>query len=291
MKKIRVFEAFSGIGAQHEGWSRLQKDFPDDVRFEFVGMSEIDPYAEISYKAAHGDVPNYGDITKIDWEQVPDFDMFTWSFPCTDISNAGKQAGLSADSGTRSSLAWECIKALRIKRPKWALMENVKALMQKKFAADFAQLRKEIEDLGYVNYYVVMNSKDFSVAQNRERVFMVSILRTDDAPAPTYNFPKGFPLTKCVEDYMEPAEEIGEEYYISQDRVTGKVLSDMLDQPNVREEMENLYHDEIKAAIADGAKSLLTSPSHGGRLSQLNSLRLKTRSIPNLDCRFFTETA
>lgn len=244
MRKIKVFEAFSGIGAQHEGWSRLQKDFPDDVQFEFVGMSEIDKYAEISYKAAHGDVANYGDITKIDWTQVPDFDMFTWSFPCTDISNAGKQAGLSADSGTHSSLAWECIKALRIKRPKWALMENVKALMQNKFAADFAQLRKEIEDLGYVNYYAVLNAKDYSVAQNRERVFMVSILRTEDDPNPTYNFPKGFPLTKCVEDYMEPVENVGEEYYISQDRVTGKVLYDILDQPNVREEMEKLYHAE-----------------------------------------------
>ncbi len=245
MKRIRVFEAFAGIGAQHEGWSRLQKDYSSDVQFEFVGISEIDRYAEISYKAAHGDVTNFGDVTQIDWGgQIPDFDMFTWSFPCTDISNAGKQAGLSAESGTRSSLAWECIKALRIKRPKWALMENVKALMQKKFAADFAQLRKEIEDLGYVNYYAVMNSKDFGVAQNRERVFMVSILRTEDDPNPTYNFPKGFPLTKCVEDYMEPAEDIGEEYYISQDRVTDKVLSDMLDQPNVREEMEKLYHAE-----------------------------------------------
>ena len=67
MKRIRVFEAFAGIGAQHEGWSRLQKDYSSDVQFEFVGISEIDRYAEISYKAAHGDVTNFGDVTQIDW--------------------------------------------------------------------------------------------------------------------------------------------------------------------------------------------------------------------------------
>lgn len=81
MKTIRVFEAFAGIGAQHEGWERLQKNYPEYVNFEFVGISEIDDHAVISYKAAHGEITNYGDISKINWDEVPDFDMFTWSFP------------------------------------------------------------------------------------------------------------------------------------------------------------------------------------------------------------------
>lgn len=127
-------------------------------------------------------------------------------------------------------------------------MENVSALCQKKFSADFAQLRKELEDLGYANFYQLINSKDMGIPQNRLRVFMVSILRTADNPNTTYNFPAPIPLTKCVEDYMEPAEEIGEEYFISQDRVTNKVLSDILDQSNVRAEMEKLYHEEWKEA-------------------------------------------
>lgn len=248
--KIRVFEAFAGIGCQREGFEMLQEDFLDDVQFEFVGISEIDAHAVISYNAVHGETPNYGDISKIDWEQVPDFDLFTWSFPCTDISNAGKQGGLSKGSGTRSSLAWEAMRAIKEKRPKYALMENVKALTQKKFAEDFSQLRKEIEDLGYVNFYAVLNAKDYGVAQNRERVFMWSILRTESDPNPTYNFPAKTQLTKCVEDYMEPAEGIGEEYFISQDRVTNKVLSDILDQPNVRAEMEKLYHEEWQKELS-----------------------------------------
>ena len=130
-------------------------------------------------------------------------------------------------------------------------MENVKALTQKKFMPDFLRLQDELTNMGYANFWKVMNAKDMGVAQNRERVFMVSILRTESDRAPTYNFPAKIPLTKCVEDYMEPAEEIGEEYFISQDRVTNKVLSDILDQPNVRAEMEKLYHKEWKERLGN----------------------------------------
>lgn len=108
-----------------------------------------------------------------------------------------------------------------------------------------------LDSLGYTTFWKVINSKNMGIAQNRERVFAVSILRTADNPTPTYNFPAPIPLTKCVEDYMEQAEEIGEEYFISQDRVTNKVLSDILDQPNVRAEMEILYHEEWKEANSD----------------------------------------
>ena len=108
----------------------------------------------------------------------------------------------------------------------------------------FLQVVDRLDKLGYTSFYQLINSKDMGVLQNRLRVFMISILRTEDDPNPTYNFPTPIPLTKCVEDYMEPAEEIGNEYFISQDRVTNKVLSDILDQPNVRAEMEKLYHEE-----------------------------------------------
>ena len=169
---------------------------------------------------------------------------------CQDISNAGKQRGLEQGSGSRSSLLWECEKIIKAKRPQYLLMENVKALVQKKFMPEFQRWIDTLKELGYANYWKVLNAKDFGVAQNRERVFMVSILRTEDNPNPTYNFPAPMPLTKCVEDYMEPAEEIGEEYFISQDRVTNKVLSDILDQPNVRAEMEKLYHEEWQKALS-----------------------------------------
>lgn len=170
--------------------------------------------------------------------------MLTYSFPCTSISNAGKQAGLEKGSGTASSLLWECEKIIKAKRPQYLIMENVKALVQKKYMPHFQEWLNLLDKLGYTTYWKVINAKDMGVAQNRERVFAVSILCTEDNPNPTYNFPDKIPLTKCVEDYMLPAEEIDESYFISQDRVTNKVLTDILDQPNVRAEMEKFYHEE-----------------------------------------------
>lgn len=166
---------------------------------------------------------------------------------CTSISNAGKQAGLTEDSGTASSLLWYCRKAIEIKRPKYLLMENVKALLQKKFQEQFHKWLHELEDFGYTNFYKVLNAKDFGVAQNRERVFMVSIHNCDKP----YIFPDGFELTKCVEDYLEP-EVAKQEYYIDQIRVTNKVLVDLLDQDYVRKALEKLYHDEWRERMQAG---------------------------------------
>lgn len=169
MEYLRVFEAFSGYGSQSMALRRLGIDF------EVVGISEIDKYAIKAYMAVHGDTPNYGDIQKIDWSSVPDFDFLTYSFPCTDISTAGQQKGLAEGSGTRSSLLWECRKAIEAKRPKYLLMENVKNLVSKKFTPYLKEWIRFLEEQGYSNYTKVLNAKDFGVPQNRERVFMVSI--------------------------------------------------------------------------------------------------------------------
>jgi DNA (cytosine-5)-methyltransferase 1 len=235
--KIKVFEAFAGYGSQHIALKRLAKDFPD-FSCEVVGISEIDKNPILAYNALHPGVHNYGDISQIDWHQVPDFDLFTYSFPCTDISNAGKQEGFTEGSGTRSSLLWECQKAIEVKRPKFLLMENVKALTQKKFMPEFIRWQNTLTDFGYTNYWKILDAKNFGVAQHRERTFMVSI-HGEHTP---YEFPEGFPLEKCVEDYL--LEEVDENYYIDRERITNKVLSDILDQPNVRAEMEKLYHEE-----------------------------------------------
>lgn len=249
MERIRVAECFSGYGSQRMALERLKRDFGFD--YEVVMISEIDKNALRAYEAVHGDCPNYGDISKIDWNEVPDFDLMTYSFPCTDISNAGRQAGLSDGSGTRSSLLWECRNAIYIKRPKYLLMENVKALVSGKFIDDFAKWGRWLYELGYSNYWRVLNAKDYGVPQNRERVFMVSILRTEDDPNPTYEFPKGFDLDRCVEDCMVQPDDVSDGYFIDQERITNSILSDILDQPNVRAELEELYHNEWKERISE----------------------------------------
>lgn len=212
MEKIRVFEAFAGYGSQHLALKRLKRDYPS-FDFEVVGISEIDKYAIQAYEALHGEANNYGDISKIDWSEVPDFDLLTYSFPCTDISNAGQQQGFDEGSGTRSSLLWECRKAIVQKRPKYLLMENVKAICSKKFMPLFQKWLQNLEDYGYYNNYRVLNGKDFGIPQNRERCFAISIRRDLLDPSPVYHFPEPFPLELRLKDILEP--KVDEKYYLS----------------------------------------------------------------------------
>lgn len=216
--KIRIFEAFAGYGSQSLALERLKRHFPE-FDYEVVGISEIDRYAVTAYKALHGNVPNHGDISKIDWNKVPDFDLFTYSFPCTNLSNAGKQEGCEEGSGTASSLLWECRKAIASKRPRYLLMENVKALVSLKFLPYFLKWQSELVSYGYSNFARVLNSKDFGVPQNRERIFMVSIL---DRQA-TYHFPEPFPLDRRIKDILE--DDVDERYFLSE-KLTKTVLSD-----------------------------------------------------------------
>lgn len=206
--KIKVFEAFAGYGSQAMALQRLKEDYPD-FDYEVVGISEIDKFVVQAYEAVHGHCPNYGDISKIDWNNVPDFDLFTFSFPCQSISNAGKQEGFTEGSGTTSSLLWECRKAIQIKRPQFLLMENVKALTSKKFLPLFNEWLAELESYGYTNFWKVLNTKDFGIPQNRERTFCVSIL----ADYAHYEFPQPFPLELRIKDILE--ENVDEKFYLS----------------------------------------------------------------------------
>lgn len=212
--KLRVFEAFAGYGSQSIALELLAQAFPG-FQFEVVGFSEIDKYAITAYHAIHGDnVPNLGDISKINWGgHHVEFDLLTYSFPCQDISSAGKQRGFSEGSGSRSSLLWECARAIEAKQPKFLLMENVKALTQKKFSADFRRWREWLIKQGYTNYYAVLNSKDYGVPQNRERVFMVSF-RGEHTP---YTFPKPFKLVRRLKHVLE--DDVDEKYWLKQEQI------------------------------------------------------------------------
>lgn len=208
---LRVFTAFSGYDSQCLALNRLGIDY------DLVGWSEIDPAAITAHDALFPQYKdrNYGDISKIDWSKVPDFDLFTYSSPCTDFSNAGLQAGGEEGSGTRSSLLWECRKTILAKKPKYLLFENVKALVTDKFKPLFDKWCNELESYGYVNFSQVLNSRDYGVPQNRERIFMVSILKTEDEQDPYYEFPRPIKLQKTVEDILE--DNVPEKYYMKQE--------------------------------------------------------------------------
>lgn len=211
--KIRVFEAFAGYGSQSLALERLKRNFPN-FDYEIVGISEIDKYAIDAYNALHPGVTNYGDISKINWDDVPDFDLFTYSSPCQDFSSAGLQKGGTEGSGTRSSLLWECRRAIVAKRPKFLLLENVAALVSEKFLPLFNKWQAELVSYGYSNFAQVLNAKHYGVPQNRERIFLVTI--QGDA---WYNFPQPIKLTKRLKDVLEPV--VDEKYYLSEKTLTG----------------------------------------------------------------------
>lgn len=204
---LRVFEAFAGIGTQRMALRNL------GIEHEVVAISEIDKFAIKSYEAIHGQTRNLGDIANIKIEDIPDHDLFTYSFPCQDISLAGKMQGLEKDSETRSSLLWECERIIESKKPKYLLMENVKNLVGKKFKPYFEEWLKVLENLGYSNYWEVLNAKDYGIPQNRERVFCVSILNS----AKPFVFPEPIKLPIKLKDLLE--SKVDEKFYLSQEQV------------------------------------------------------------------------
>lgn len=206
---MKIIELFAGYGSQALALKNLGFEVESKI-------SEIDKYAIQAYEQLHGKTFNYGDISKI--KALGDADLWTYSFPCQDLSVAGKQAGIK--EGTRSGLLYEVERLLELavknkNQPKYILLENVKALVSKKFKPDFDRWLAKLDSLGYNNYWQVLNAKDYGIPQNRERVFVVSIRKDVDTKG--YKFPSPVSLQKRLKDMLEP--QVDEKYYLSADKV------------------------------------------------------------------------
>lgn len=248
--KINVVTLCSGYDAQCLALERLKRNYPN-FDYELIDWAEIDKYAIQAHDALFPKYAdrNIGDITSCDWSKITQsIDLLTYSTPCQSISSAGKQEGLKKDSGTTSSIIWSVLNAIDALKPKYLLMENVKALVSSKFIGDFHEWQAELVKRGYSNFAKVLNSKDFGVPQNRERVFMVSILNCDE----TYHFPNPFPLEKRLMDILDA--EVDESYYLS---------SKIIDTFNKRNEInaEKRYGFRFEPTFGDCvASSVLTMP-------------------------------
>lgn len=214
-KPIRLIDLFAGIGAQAKALENL------GVEFEHYRICEFDKYAVRSYNAVHYTQFDTSDVTKIHAEDlgVCDTDQFcyilTYSFPCTDLSSAGKMMGMSRDSGTRSGLLWQVERLLKemTELPQILLMENVPEVVADKNIRDFAEWIAFLDSLGYRSKYEILNAKDYGVPQNRARCFMVSWLGDF-----YYDFPKPIPLEIRLKDVLEPV--VDEKYYLSDEAVS-----------------------------------------------------------------------
>lgn len=201
-KKVRILELFGGIGACSKALERL------GVNYEIADYVEIDKYAVKSFNAMHGTSFETQDITE--WDKDIDVDLIMHGSPCQDFSVAGRGAGGDEGSGTRSSLMYETIRIVEKLKPKYVIWENVKNLLSKKHRHNFDAYQETMKNLGYTNYYQVLNAKDYGIPQNRERVFTVSI-RNDVHKG--FVFPEPIPLEKKLKDMLE--DEVDENYFIS----------------------------------------------------------------------------
>ena len=193
------------------------------IPFDLVAWAEFDPESKspidkqpavIAHNAVFPEYKdrNLGDMTKIDWTQVPDFDLLFYSTPCQSISNAGLQHGFVEGSGTRSSIIWNVRDAIKIKRPQIAILENVKAMISQKFVGMFNLWQSELLKFGYTNFPQVLNAKDYGIPQNRERIFLVSIHGES-----WFNFPQPVELKLKLKDMLE--EAVDEKYYLDDAKV------------------------------------------------------------------------
>lgn len=202
---LKVLELFAGIGACSKALTNL------GIEHEIVDAVEVDKFAIRSFNAIHGTNFESQDITK--WDKDIECDLIMHGSPCQDFSFAGKQAGGDEGSGTRSSLMYESLRIIGELKPKYVIWENVKAVLSKKHRPNFDAYQERMSELGYQNFYQVLNAKDYGVPQNRERVFTVSIR----GPLVNFSFPHPQALRYLLKDLLEPA--VDERYYLSDEKI------------------------------------------------------------------------
>ena len=222
-KPIRLIELFAGVGSQSMALKRM------GVEFESYRAVEFDEFAINSYNSIHETKFPTMDVTKIHAADlgITEKDKYEYilfySFPCTDLSLAGKQAGMSKDSGTRSGLLWEVerlLKELPVEQlPDVLIMENVPQVHSEKNLPDFEDWIDFLRKLGYSNFWQDLNAKDFGVPQNRDRCFMISMLGDYE-----YQFPRPIPLEKVIVDVLE--DEVPENFFIRNEKA--QMLIDQL---------------------------------------------------------------
>lgn len=226
-KPIRLIELFAGVGSQAMALRDLGVDF------EHYRVVEFDDFAIKSYNAIHRTSFPKMDIRNIHGQDlgIVDKDKFcyilTYSFPCQDLSSAGKRKGMKKGEGTRSGLLWEVERLLNETEelPDVLLMENVPEVIGQANIQDFHLWQDFLVSKRYANYVQILNSKDYGVAQNRNRCFMVSLFGEYN-----FHFPEPILLNKCIDDYCE--ETVDESYYINTEKAK-KLIENYLKENDI----------------------------------------------------------
>ena len=163
---MKFLELCAGIGGFRQALENLG--------CECVGYSEIDKHAIKLYSAWYNDECNFGDITKIEAEKLPDFELLVGGFPCQAFSIAGKRGGFN---DTRGTIFFDFARIMKAKKPKFAIFENVKGLLNHDGGKTYETMLRTLDELGYDAQWGILNTKFHGLPQNRERVYIVANLR------------------------------------------------------------------------------------------------------------------
>lgn len=227
MEKIKVLSLCSGIGGLDGGLEGV-------VDYEIVNYAENDKYASKGFSILYNisEDLNLGDITKINADTLKDFDLLLGGFPCTDVSTMGKRMGFETFNGlkTRTGIIDYFIDIIKVKKPKYIVLENVKGIYNKKHKDGMDKRVFDIESLGYNSHIKLLNAKHYDSGQHRERYFFVFI--RNDIIA-NFTFPNSDKVTKYFEDILE--DSVNEKYYLSEKalkRLADKPIAELLTENN-----------------------------------------------------------
>ena len=211
-KTLKAIDLFAGIGGIRTGFHNVFKD-----NIEFVFSSEIDKYAQQTYTLNYQEVP-FGDITKIDEKDIPKHDIILAGFPCQAFSVAGQRKGFE---DTRGTLFFDIVRIAKYHKPKVLFLENVKGFVGHDKGRTFEVIKTTLEDMGYTVFYKVLNTKDFNIPQNRERIYIVAFLDN----IKEFHFPDGIEITKSIHDFLE--DEVEEKFYYNGKPLFEKIKDDV----------------------------------------------------------------
>jgi DNA-cytosine methyltransferase len=202
---IKILSLFSGIGAFEKALTNLNIDY------QIVNYCEIDRFASRAYCLIHDEDENKNlwEITKINEKELPDFDLVTYGFPCQSFSVAGKRLGLNDPE--KGILFFESMRIAKEKKPKYMIAENVKGLLSDDSGQTMQLIISILDQLGYNNYFKVLNAKDYGIPQNRERIFIISIRK--DIDNFSFEFPEKIPLKLKLQDIIETGQALNDVSY------------------------------------------------------------------------------
>ncbi len=249
--RLKVFEAFAGYGGASFGLNRT------NLQHEVIGFSEFDKYASAIFELNHPGIKNFGDITQIDPLELPDFDMFTGGFPCQPFSSAGLGKG---ELDIRGTLFYDVVRICESKKPQHILLENVKGLTTKRHKETFEKILYELRRIGYSVHWKVLNSKEYGIPQNRERLWIYGY--KGDLPSNFKLEPEKIDLKGKFKDFLDEEPDVN--LYLTDSQIERLIEKHKVDF-NINESLcLDIYNKKVRH---DGISITITEPHH-------NSLRV-----------------